>query len=70
MNCVQPEVAAMEYFWPKLVAGGVVILDDYGFSGHEAQKRAADQFAASVGARILSLPTGQGLLIKPDGAGG
>ena len=70
MNCVQPEVAAMEYFWPKLVAGGVVILDDYGFSGHEAQKRAADRFAALVGTRVLSLPTGQGLLIKPAGAGG
>ena len=68
MNCVQPEIAAMEYFWPRLVAGGIVIIDDYGFSGHEAQKRAADRFAASVGARILSLPTGQGLLLKPGPA--
>lgn len=66
MNCVQPEIAAMEYFWPKLVAGAIVIIDDYGFSGHEAQKRAADRFAASVGTKILSLPTGQGLLLKPD----
>ena len=64
MNCVQPEVAAMEYFWPKLSPGGVVILDDYGFSGHEAQKRAADRFAESVGCRILAMPTGQGLLFK------
>jgi hypothetical protein len=65
MNCVQPEIAAMEYFWPKLVAGGVVIIDDYGFSGHEAQKTAADTFAESVGVKILSLPTGQGLMLKP-----
>lgn len=65
MNCVQPEIAAMEYFWPKLVPGAVVIIDDYGFSGHLAQKKAADKFAASVGAEILSLPTGQGLLLKP-----
>lgn len=65
MNCVQPEVAALEYFWPKLSAGGVVILDDYGFSGHEAQKRAADRFAESVGCQVLTLPTGQGLLFKP-----
>jgi hypothetical protein len=66
MNCVQPEIAAMEYFWPKLVAGGIVIIDDYGFAGHEAQKRAADKFAEAVGAKILSLPTGQGLLLKPE----
>lgn len=64
MNCVQPEVAALEYYWPKLSPGGVVILDDYGFSGHEAQKRAADRFADSVGSRVLTLPTGQGLLFK------
>ena len=68
MNCVQPEIAAMEFFWPKLTGGGIVILDDYGFSGHEAQKRAADRFAASVGTQVLSLPTGQGLLIKPGDA--
>jgi O-methyltransferase len=30
MNIVQPEIAAMEFFWDKLVSGAVVILDDYG----------------------------------------
>lgn len=64
MNCAKPEAETLQYFWPKLVKGGVVILDDYGFSGHESQKKVADQFAASVGAMVLSLPTGQGILIK------
>lgn len=66
MNCVQPEVAALKYFWPRIVSGGVIILDDYGFSGHEAQKKGADKFASSKGVKILSLPTGQGLLVKPS----
>ena len=66
MNCVQPEIAAMEYFWPRLVAGAIVIIDDYGFSGHEAQKKAADKFAANLGIEILTLPTGQGMLVKPS----
>jgi hypothetical protein len=65
MNCAFPEIAALEHFWPKLVSGGVVVLDDYGFSGHEEQKEGADRFAAARNVRILSLPTGQGLLIKP-----
>lgn len=65
MNCIQPEIAALEHFWPKLVEGGVVLLDDYGYPGHEAQKRAHDKFAASAGVSILCLPTAQGLLIKP-----
>ena len=66
MNCAAPEVAAMEHFWPRMVPGGMILIDDYGWSGHEAQKRGADAFASSVGARILSLPTGQGLLIKHE----
>ncbi len=65
MNCAYPERAALEYFWPKMVPGALAILDDYGFSGHESQKRAADEFAQSVGVRVLSLPTGQGLILKP-----
>jgi hypothetical protein len=42
----------------------VVVLDDYGFEGHEVQKREQDKFAASKNIQILSLPTGQGLIIK------
>lgn len=65
MNCVEPEVAALEYFWPKMVSGGVIILDDYGFPGHESQKQAADKFAAEKNVDVLSVPTGQGMILKP-----
>jgi len=65
MNCTKPEIDALIYFWPKLTNGAVVILDDYGFSGHEAQKDGADEFAASVGVKVLTLPTGQGIILKP-----
>lgn len=64
MNCATPELAALEFFWPKMVSSGIIILDDYGFSGHEEQKRIADSFAEKQGVKVLSLPTGQGLLIK------
>lgn len=64
MNCVKPEIDAMKYFWPRMTPGGVIILDDYGFPGHEAQKRAADGFAVTVGVKVLTLPTGQGLIIR------
>jgi hypothetical protein len=66
MNCSIPERAALEHFWPKMVPGGLILLDDYGWKGHEEQKRCSDEFARSVGARILSMPTGQGLLVKHD----
>lgn len=65
MNIVQPELAAMEYFWDKLVPGAAVILDDYGWANYRQQQDAHDEFAKSKGVPILLLPTGQGLIIKP-----
>ena len=65
MNIMVPERAALEYFWDKLVPGAIVLLDDYGWLGYVAQKRALDEFAASKGVKILNIPTGHGMLIKP-----
>lgn len=65
MNIVEPESAALEYFWPKLVTGAVVVLDDYGWKQCAVQKRAHDIFARDKGVEIMLLPTGQGLILKP-----
>lgn len=66
MNCVEPEVKALEFFWNKMVSGGIIILDDYGYANStNDQKEAHDKFAESKGVMVLTLPTCQGLLIKP-----
>ena len=65
MNCAGPEIAAAEWLWPRLVPGGLMLLDDYAYSGYRSQKLAMDAFAASKGAHVLSLPTGQGLIVRP-----
>jgi hypothetical protein len=65
MNCMEPEIAAAEYFWDKMVRGAVMLLDDYGWRGHIMQKKAFDNFAASHNVQVLSLPTGQGIILKP-----
>lgn len=65
MNMAFPEIAAAEHFWPLLSPGGIVLLDDYNWTSHVNQKRAFDAFAAERGLRVLGLPTGQGLLVKP-----
>lgn len=64
LNCAPPEVEALRFCWPRLVPGGVVLLDDYAFRGYQPQKLAMDQVARELGVTIVSLPTGQGLLIK------
>jgi hypothetical protein len=65
MNCAAPEVAALACFWDRLVAGAPVLLDDYGYVGHGAQRTAMDDFSQARGVAICSLPTGQGLILKP-----
>jgi O-methyltransferase len=65
MNIVLPELAAMEFFWDKLVPGATVIIDDYGWANFKLQQEAHDRFAATKGVPILLLPTGQGVIIKP-----
>jgi O-methyltransferase len=63
MNIAKPEVAALDFFWDKLVPGAVVLMDDYGWLAYGAQKKALDGFVEKRGSKILTLPTGQGLLI-------
>jgi len=65
MNIVAPEMAAIQFFWPKLSRGAIVLLDDYGWFEYRQQKIAMDEFASRYGVPIATLPTGQGLLIKP-----
>jgi hypothetical protein len=67
MNVPEPELAAGEFFWPKMQPGAVIVLDDYNFFGHERQRRAWDEFARRHRIDILPLPTGQGLIVKPPG---
>jgi O-methyltransferase len=64
MNIVLPEIAAIEFFWDRLVTGAIVLLDDYGWATHAAQRDAFDAFALSHGVMILALPTGQGIIIR------
>jgi O-methyltransferase len=64
MNVAAPERAAIEYFWPKIVPGGVLAFDDYGWAPYKEQKDALDAFAEQQGVKIMLLPTGQGILIK------
>jgi len=64
MNSAIPEIAAAEFFWPKMSHGSVMVLDDYGHQGFDEQRLAFDKFAKEKKVPILCLPTGQALIIK------
>jgi predicted O-methyltransferase YrrM len=65
MNHPAPEAGALSAVLPRLSKGGIVVFDDYGWWGYGDQKIALDPIAAAHGLKILELPTGQAILIKP-----
>ena len=65
MNSTVPEVAALDFFWHRLVPGAFILMDDYAYNGYRNQKLRMGEAARKKGVKIASLPTGQGLLIKP-----
>jgi hypothetical protein len=65
LNNAEGEIAALEVLFPRVVAGGYIILDDYEWAGmYRDQKRTEDPWFEKQGYRITPLPTGQGFLVK------
>jgi hypothetical protein len=64
LNGAEAELGALNVLFEKVVRGGIIILDDYGWLAYRAQKEAEDPFFEERGYRVLELPTGQGMVIK------
>jgi O-methyltransferase len=55
------------YFYPRLVPGGVLVFDEYGFAPARGEKEAVDEFFADKPENPIVLPTAQAVVIKvPD----
>jgi len=65
MNNPAPEEDALRFVWDRVVPGGIILLDDYAQKNFELQKSSMDKLSTELGFHILSLPTGQGLILKP-----
>jgi hypothetical protein len=64
VDLFQPTLDSLVYFYPRLVAGGVVLLDDYGLLTCQGARGAVDEFFADKPESIVELPTGQAVVIK------
>lgn len=65
VDLYEPTRDALEFFYPRLSSGGVVICDDYGSEACPGAKKAMDEYAQSVGLAVVHLTTGQGFFVKP-----
>jgi|KBSSwiStaDraftv2_1062776.scaffolds.fasta_scaffold27884_2 O-methyltransferase len=64
MNNTQAELGALNTLFERVVPGGVVILDDYGWQLYHHQFLFERLWFEERGYSVLELPTGQGLVIR------
>lgn len=64
LNASAPTVAACEFFWQRLVPGGIMLFDDYGWLGFEDTKEAVDAFFAGRPGLMVKFPTGQAAFLR------
>jgi O-methyltransferase len=64
VDLYEPALECCHFIWPRLVSGGVMIFDDYGFPACRGERTAVDAFFAEKSQPVIALPTGQALVIK------
>lgn len=64
LNNVDAEIGALEVLWDRIVPGGILLLDDFGWAAYHKQFAAETKWLGERGHFILEMPTGQGLVVK------
>lgn len=59
-----PTRDSIEFFYPRMSTGGVMVFDDYGQTSCPGAHRAIEEFMQDKTEHILHFPTGQGVVIK------
>jgi len=57
-------IDSLVFIWPRLLRGGFIVLDDYGFACCADSRRAVDKFFSSSKTYPLCLPTGQAVIFR------
>lgn len=64
LDLYEPTAGALEYFYPRLVPGGLMVCDDYGSLFWPGARRAVEEFGSRHDARFLALSSGQAIFVK------
>jgi hypothetical protein len=62
VDLYQPTRDALAFFGPRIVSGGLIVCDDYGFETCPGARRAMEDYAGESGHTVVHLPTGQGII--------
>jgi len=65
LNASAPTRVALEYSYPRLVPGGAIVFDDYGWDPTSYEQRdVIEHFCGPLPENVVALPSGQALLSK------
>jgi O-methyltransferase len=65
LNASAPTRIALEYAYPRMVTGGAIVFDDYGWNPDSYEQRdVIEEFCEPLGESLVALPSGQALLWK------
>jgi len=64
VDLYEPTLAALEFFYPRLSPGGIIVCDDYGFESCPGARRAMDEFFSDKPEEVVvHLTAGQGFVV-------
>lgn len=64
LNSAKPTIDTLDFFYSKLVKGGIILFDDYGWAGYEDTKKAIDSYFSEKSGILMKLPTGQAIYYR------
>lgn len=64
LNSVQPTMDTLEFFFSRLVKGGIILFDDYGQEGYADTRKAIDKFFFGKPGILSKLPTSQAIYYR------
>lgn len=62
----QPTLDVLDFFYDRIVPGGMILFDDYGFISCPGARTAVDQFFANRPEPVLETTAGQAIVVKAD----
>jgi len=64
VDLYSPTIECFRFFYSRMVPGGLLVCDDYGFVDCPGARMAVDEFLADKPERVIHLTSGQGVVIK------
>ncbi|MCF8122406.1 MAG: TylF/MycF family methyltransferase [Desulfarculaceae bacterium] len=64
VDLAQPTLDSIEFFYPRLSPGGIMLFDDHGFKSCPGARQVTEEFFAGKTEELVLLSTGQAMVMK------